>query len=92
MPYREMCNASHSGPGTLEYAQVDVDGNRRVRFGRMEPDTHPMLVAFSSMLVLLGDVVTACGLDAAFGERTNALADRMKTLSQFSEPGTPRAD
>lgn len=84
LSYAEQCNASHSGPGTLEYAQVDVDGERQIRFGRMEPDTHPILLAYTAMLVLLGDVVTACGLDPKLGDRSTSLSNRVFTLREFN--------
>ena len=41
LPYAEMCEASHSCYGTLEYALVGIDRSRSVPFGPMIPSTRP---------------------------------------------------
>lgn len=86
MPYKAQCNASHSGPGTLMYAVIIVDGEWQINLGPMTPDTHPMLCAFTAMMVLVEDVVKSCGLDPGLAARSNELAVRVTTLGELNPP------
>lgn len=61
--YADMCGATHSGYATLEYALVDLDDDPSVRFGPMEPDTKPVMLALGVMLLMMETVAQECGLD-----------------------------
>lgn len=86
LAYAEQCNASHSGPGTLAYTIVTVDGVSKLRFGKMPPDSRPLILAHLGMCELIGQVVRACGLDKALGDRASALSKRVETLSELAGP------
>jgi hypothetical protein len=62
LPYAEMCEASHSCYGTLEYALVGLDNEPKVHFGPRAPSTRPIVLTFSAMAFLIGSVIEACGL------------------------------
>lgn len=81
LPYAEMCEASHSCYGTLEYALVGIDSAPKVHFGPMAPSTRPITLTFSAMALLIASVIDACGLqgDASLVDRLNGLQDRVKT-------------
>ena len=84
LPYADMCNASHSCYGSLEYALVGLN----IRWGRMEPDTKGPDLAFAAMTVLIADVIDACKLDPELGARIKALHDKRKSYSE-NWPVTP---
>jgi hypothetical protein len=72
LSYRDQCNAGlHSGPGALEYT---VDSDRRIRFGVIEPETHPVV------LVLIGDAVVQCNLDTTIGDRVEPANERVRAI------------
>lgn len=70
--YADMCTASHSCYGTLEYALVGRDDEPRVHFGPMEPDTKPIMLAFAVLLLLCETVAEECQL-AGLEERFSSL-------------------
>jgi hypothetical protein len=92
MPYRDQCNASHSGPGTLEYALVEEEGERRAHFGPIVPEAHPVVVVTTGMIMLIGDIVDECGIDRAFGHRSHELSLRLQTFAADREPRRARQD
>lgn len=75
--YADMCEASHSCYGTLEYAVVGLNEDLEIQFGQMPPSVKPADLAFASMTVLLRHVIVACGLDHAFGDRLVAINQRL---------------
>jgi hypothetical protein len=78
VPYAEMCEASHSCYGTLEYALVGLEGEPLVHFGPRAPSARPITLTFTAMAFLIGSVIEACGLqdDASLIDRWNALLHR----------------
>jgi hypothetical protein len=62
LPYADMCNASHSCYGTLEYALVGLDAEPQIHFGPMEPDDKPIDLAFAAMFVLTAEVIHSVDL------------------------------
>ena len=80
LAYADQCNASHSGPGTLAYT-LQMEGMEQiVHFGRQPPEAHPVMLAVSGMLVLIGDAVKSCGLDESMGYESVDISDRLKAL------------
>lgn len=86
LPYADMCNASHSCYGTLEYALVGLNSNPAIHFGRMAPDTKPIDLAFASMLMLTSSVIDACKLDASLDAELEKLGERRRNYSQVEPP------
>jgi hypothetical protein len=84
LSYVDQCNASHSGPGTLYFTQFLVDGELLVNFGPVEPSSHPIMLAVTAIAVLVEDVTSACGLNATFGSRSNAICDRVRGIVDHS--------
>jgi hypothetical protein len=87
--YTEMCDASHSGYGTLEFALIDLDSDPKVHFGPMTPTARPITLAAATMMMMIGDVITACNLsqEALLVERVKALAVKLETaLTPTSAP------
>ncbi len=76
LPYADMCNASHSCYGTLEYALVGLNTDPHLHFGHMAPEAKSPDLAFAAMLILIDDVIDVNGLDPKLGERLKALQDR----------------
>ncbi|MGN6110766.1 MAG: DUF5677 domain-containing protein [Kofleriaceae bacterium] len=68
--YADMCAASHSGPQTLEYTLVRrADGTvDHIRFGRQLPDTRPIDLAASALILMMDDIVEAFGIEG-FADR-----------------------
>lgn len=81
LPYSDMCNASHSCYGTLEYALVGPYSDPSLHFGPMAPDTKPADLALASMQTLIADVIDVNGLEPTFGERLKAHGDRRREYS-----------
>lgn len=71
--YRDMCDASHAGYGSLEYALVDLDGDPKIRYGNMEPDDGAAVLAAGALMALAATVVDALQLDPSFGARSTEL-------------------
>jgi len=67
--YADMCTASHSCYGTLEYALVGLDTNPSIRFGRMTPDAKPLDLTLAAMLLLMLNVVSGCELEKTLDQR-----------------------
>lgn len=86
LSFAEQCNASHSGPGTLAYTIVKVDGVSKVKFGNMPPDSHPMILAHTAMCELISQVAKACDLDPSLGDRATVLSNRVRSLSELAAP------
>jgi hypothetical protein len=81
--YVDMCAATHSGYGTLEYALVDLDTpNPSIRFGRMTPNMKPIDLTFAAMVLLMVNVVSSCSLDKSLDSRTRTLHER--AVSHYS--------
>lgn len=85
--YRDMCDASHSGYGTLEYALVDLEGDPAIRCGNMDPDEGPAVLAAGALLLMVSTVVDASQVDARYGERSTALVDSL-TRRHAQEPSS----
>jgi len=87
LPYAEMCEASHSCYGTLEYALVGLDSSPSVRFGAMAPSTRPITLAFGAMAMLIETVIDACGLqaNASLVDRLRAIHDKLKAAMAVTE-------
>jgi hypothetical protein len=60
--YADMCGAAHSGHVTLRYAMIGDESGPKIRFGPMEPEAKPVVLASISMLRLIGTVCEACKL------------------------------
>jgi len=86
LPYADMCNASHSCYGTLEYALVGLNTNPEIHFGRMAPDTKPIDLAFASMLMLTSSVIEACKLDDSLDAELEKLGERRRNYSEVETP------
>lgn len=85
MAYAEMCTASHSCYGTLEYTLVwDEDGSAAVRFGGHPPSAHPIWITSCGMLILLQSVIDACKLDPGFTTRSQSFNTRIRKQSNQS--------
>ncbi len=84
--YRDMCDASHSGYGSLEYALVDLDGDPKIRYGNMEPDEGPAVLAAVAVLVIVGSIVDTMKLARAFGERSTSITRAMTSGSADDTP------
>lgn len=89
--YTDMCDASHSGYGTLEYALIDLDGDPKVHFGHMTPTARPVTLAAVAMAMMIGDVITACKLEQAalLIERVKALAAKLDFAATATTPAIP---
>ena len=83
LPYADMCNASHSGYGTLEYALVGLDSNPQIHFGPMAPDLKAVDLGFASMILLISQVIESCQLDTSFDSDVMRLHD---TRRKYTEP------
>jgi hypothetical protein len=62
LPYADACTASHSGPGTLRYAAIVRDEDLIPSLAPREADSVPVQLAGGVFLLLLADVIDACGL------------------------------
>lgn len=80
LAYADQCNASHSGPGTLQYALVKTDGGLQVRFGAMEPEAHPIMLAVAGLNVLISDTIAKCGLAPSLDQPTEDISTRLRAL------------
>jgi hypothetical protein len=83
--YADMCAASHSGQLTLEYTLVRrPDGTvDRIRFGHQAPDTRPIDLAAATLILMMDDIVEACGIDG--------FADRIKRTLELLRAAEPPA-
>jgi hypothetical protein len=81
LAYADQCNASHSGPGTLEYTLVRSDAGLAVRFGAAAPQAHPIMLAVAGLNVLISDAVEKCGLDPALDAPTEEISKRLRGLA-----------
>jgi hypothetical protein len=86
LPYADMCNASHSCYGTLEYALVGLDSDPTIHFGRMASDIKPIDLAFASMLMLTSSVIEACKLDDSLDAELEKLGERRRNYSEAEPP------
>jgi hypothetical protein len=82
LPYADMCEASHSCYGTLEYALVGLNSNPSIRWGRMEPDTKAPDLAFAAMTVLMADVIAACKLSSTLDDGIKQLHDKRQSFKE----------
>lgn len=87
--YRDMCDASHAGYGTLEYALVDLGDDPKIRYGNMEPDEGPAILAVGALLAIVATVVDASSLDPTFGKRSTELVFALvgKQPDDAAQPG-----
>jgi len=92
--YTEMSDASHSGYGTLEFTLVDLDSDPKVHFGPMMPSARPITMAAGAMMMIIGDVITACNLEqeALLVERVTALAAKLDSAMTATTPVVPGPD
>ena len=92
--YTEMCDASHSGYGTLEFALIDLDSDPKVHFGQMTPTARPITLAVAAMAMMSGDVITACNLkqEAFLVERVKALAAKLESAMTATTPAMSGLD
>jgi len=92
--YTEMCDASHSGYGTLEFALVDLDSDPKVHFGPMMPSGRPITLVAGAMMMMIGDVIIACNLEqeALLVERVKALAAKLESAMTATVPAIPGPD
>jgi Family of unknown function (DUF5677) len=92
--YTEMCDASHSGYGTLEFALIDLDSDPKVHFGQMTPTARPITLAAAAMAMMVGDVITACNLEQEplLIDRVKALAAKLDSAVTATTPATPGPD
>lgn len=74
--YADMCNASHSCYGSLEYSLVGRNENTAIHFGPQTPDIKPVDLVFVHMLVLTDDIVEI----NALADDKNRLTERLKAL------------
>jgi hypothetical protein len=81
LPYADMCNASHSCYGTLEYALIGLDSEPKIHFGRMTPDPKAVDLAFAALLRLAADVIDACSLPATLADEIKRLHDKRSAFS-----------
>lgn len=81
LSYADMCNASHSCYGTLEYALVGHNTDAQIHFGPMAPDTKAPDLAFAAMSILTIDVIQACSLDKALYDGVKQLHDKRRSYS-----------
>jgi hypothetical protein len=80
LPYADMCNASHSCYGTLEYALAGLNDDPQIHFGRMEPDSKPPDLAFASMMMMIIDVIRECQLVQSLDARARSLLDERRAF------------
>jgi hypothetical protein len=84
--YADMCAASHSGQLTLEYTIVRrPDGTaEKIRFGRQTPDAKPIDLAAASLVLMMDDILEACGIDG-FAERIKAVLQALRAAEPSAE-------
>jgi hypothetical protein len=75
--YADMCTASHSCYGTLEYALIGLDTNPSIRFGRMTPDAKPLDLTLTAMMLLMLNIVSGCELEKALDQRAREFHARV---------------
>lgn len=76
LSYADMCNASHSCYGSLEYTLIGRNETTAIHFGPGTPDIKPVDLAFAHMMVLTDDVVDV----NALADDENNLAERLKAV------------
>lgn len=81
LPYADMCNASHSCYGTLEYALVGLNEFPQIHFGPMKPDARAIDLTAAGMLMLINHTIDTCKLPEKLAEKLNGIRDRLKALS-----------
>jgi hypothetical protein len=89
LPYADMCNASHSCYGTLEYALVGLNANPEIHFGPMAPDTKGPDLGFAATTALIAEVIRACNLDPALNEGLKQLHDKRRSFSAHWPSDSP---
>lgn len=90
--YTDMCNASHSCYGSLEYTLIDLKTEPKIHFGNMAADDKPAILAASSLLIMVSTVADVDRIDKSFGHRTTELADKLHavSLANATEKRQPR--
>jgi len=70
--YADMCGASHSGYTTLKYTLVGEPNAPTIHFGPIEPDSNPIMLAFTALLNMIKTTAERCELEG-FEDRFNRL-------------------
>ena len=82
LAYDEMCIASHSGPGTLDYTIALVDGRRELQYGFLAPDPHPIRVTLAAFARLLVRVADVCDATTEIIHRADVLQSRADEVAR----------
>jgi Family of unknown function (DUF5677) len=84
--YADMCGASHSGPQTLEYTLVRrPDGTvNSIRFGNQVPDTKPIDLAASTVILMIDDIAEALGIEG-FAARVKQALETLRVAKPPAE-------